>query len=132
LITGIINALLYFIISAIVVYGTLRLEDLLTRRYRIWDEIAAGNSAVATMVSGKILGLGIIAMFAIQNNEHIQDSVIWTLIGAVLLQAGSFLFEAATPRLSVSGELKAGNRAVGIVAAGISVGLAVIVGACIT
>ena len=129
---GIIHAAEYFVLSSLVVFVFFLIDDLLVPAYVLWDEIRKGNVAVALATGGKMIGLGIITMFAIQHNETVWMSMLWTAIGGVLLLAGYFVFELATPRIAVLREIAMDNRAVGLVSMCLSIGLALIIGACIT
>lgn len=131
MLTGILYACLYFLLLSLVTFLLLLIGDVLVPAYRLWDEVQRGNTAVGMSVGGKMIGLGIIAMIAIQHNETVLQSAIWTAVGGVLQIAGYFLFEALTPRIAVGKELAADNRAVGLVSAGISIGLSFIIAGCI-
>lgn len=132
MLTGIANAGVYFVLLSLVAFLMLAVDHLLVRAYRLWPEIARGNTAVGLAAAGKMIGLGIIAMLAIQHNEGVWQSVVWTLVGGIFQVAGYFLFELVTPRLAVGRELAAGNRAVGVLVAGMSIGLSLIIGGCIS
>lgn len=129
---GVIHAAEYFVLSSLVVFIFFLIDDLLVPAYVLWDEIRKGNIAVALATGGKMIGLGFVTMSAIQHNETVWMSMLWTAIGGVLLLAGYFVFELATPRIAVSREIAMGNRAVGLVSMCLSIGLGLIIGACIT
>ena len=99
---GIIHAAEYFVLSSLVVIVFFLIDDMLIPAYILWDEIRKGNVAVSLATGGKMIGLGFITMSAIDNNETVWASMLWTAIGGVLLLAGYFLFELATPKIAVS------------------------------
>ncbi|MBX7246722.1 MAG: DUF350 domain-containing protein [Candidatus Sumerlaeaceae bacterium] len=124
-------ALLYFAVTAILVLLVLGVDQSFNRSYKLWEQVGQGNVAVGLAVAGKLIGLGIIAWTAISHSSGLLNSVVWTVFGAVLQGLGYGFFEMMTPRLSVGGELAAGNKAVGLVTMGIAVGLSLVVSACI-
>lgn len=127
---ALVNACTYYTLVLILGWIILFIHDLLTPGYRTWAEIARGNAAVGTAAAGQIAAIAIIAHFAIKNNWTLTWALVWTGLGGVLLIIGYLLFELLTPRLNVGKELAADNRAVGLVSAGISIGTALIIGAC--
>ncbi|WP_202081200.1 DUF350 domain-containing protein [Caldalkalibacillus salinus] len=122
----------YFIISIAIVGVGLYVFELVTTKYKDWEEIESGNKAIALSVGGKIIGICVILAFAIYHSNIIMDTVIWGLYGVVLQIAAYFIFDFLTRRFTVGEQLKNGNIAVGIVSFCVSVGLAFVVGASIT
>ena len=124
--------LLYFVVSIVIVLIGVGLFGLVTTKYKDWDEIAEGNSAVALSVGGKIIGLSIILMFAILQGDTVSVTLLWGAIGVVLQIVVYLLFDLLTPKFSVQGKLKEGNMAVGIISCCVSIGLGFVIGASIT
>ncbi|GGH86708.1 putative membrane protein [Pullulanibacillus pueri] len=124
--------LLYFVVSIVVVLIGVGLFGLITTKYKDWDEIADGNTAVALSVGGKIIGLSIVLMFAILQGETVSITLLWGAVGVVLQIVIYFLFDLLTPRFSVQQKLKEGNVAVGIISCCVSLGLGFVIGASIT
>jgi putative membrane protein len=127
-----INACTYYSLVLVIGWIILFLHDLLTPGYKTWPEIARGNVAVGVAAAGQIIGLGIVAHAAIQNNWALQWALVWTGLGGLLLIFAYLLFELLTPRLHVGRELAADNRAVGLVSMGISVGSGIVISSCFT
>ncbi|MDN7228479.1 DUF350 domain-containing protein [Planococcus sp. N064] len=123
---------LYFLAAIAVVLVGLVIFELLTRKYKDWEEIKENNTAVALSISGKIIGTCIILTFSILHNDTILETVVWGLFGLLLQFIAYFLFELLTPRFSVEVQLKERNTAVGIISFAVSVGLAFVIGASIT
>ena len=123
---------LYFLAAIAVVLVGLVIFELLTRKYKDWEEINANNTAVALSIAGKIIGTCIILTFSILENDTILETVVWGLFGLLLQFVAYFLFELLTPRFSVETQLKEGNTSVGIISFAVSVGLAFVIGASIT
>lgn len=124
--------LMYFAIAIAIVVVGLAIFELLTRKYKDWDEILNGNKAVALSISGKIVGICIILAFAIYNSLAIPETLIWGAVGVALQVVAYVIFELLTRKFSVEEQLKQGNIAVGIISFAVSVGLAFVIGASIT
>ncbi|MDG5473531.1 DUF350 domain-containing protein [Jeotgalibacillus sp. ET6] len=124
--------IMYFAIAIAIVVIGLAIFEVLTKKYKDWDEILNGNKAVALSISGKIIGICIILAFAIYNSFAITETLIWGGIGVVLQLIAYLLFELFTRKFSVEEQLHKGNLAVGIISFGVSVGLAFVIGASIT
>ncbi|TDL30748.1 DUF350 domain-containing protein [Jeotgalibacillus sp. S-D1] len=124
--------IMYFAIAIIVVVIGIAIFEVLTKRYKDWDEVLNGNKAVALSISGKIIGICIILAFAIYNSFAVTETLIWGGIGVVLQLAAYLLFEMFTRKFSVEEQLHKGNLAVGIISFAVSVGLAFVIGASIT
>ena len=107
------------------------LFELITK-YNVWQEIKNGNVAVALATGGKIFGVCNIFRFSILNNDTFLYSILWAILGFVLLVFAYFLFELLTPFFKVEGEIERGNRAVGLLSMMILVSLSFVIGACVT
>ncbi|OXS74553.1 DUF350 domain-containing protein [Domibacillus enclensis] len=123
---------LYYAVAIAVVIVGLVIFELMTRKYKDWDEIKGNNAAVALSIGGKIIGICIIITFSIFHNDTIAETAIWGLFGMVLQLVAYLLFEVLTRGFSVEEQLKQGNLAVGIVSFSVSVGLAFVIGASIS
>ncbi|OLN22067.1 hypothetical protein BTO30_11665 [Domibacillus antri] len=121
----------YAIAIAVVVIG-LVIFELMTKKYKDWEEIKGRNTAVALSIGGKIIGICIILMFSIFHNDTIIETVYWGLFGMVLQLVAYVLFEIFSRTFSVEEQLKEGNIAVGIISFSVSVGLAFVIGASIS
>ncbi|WP_050615993.1 DUF350 domain-containing protein [Bacillus testis] len=104
----------------------------LVTKYRNWDEIKKGNVAVALATGGKIFGIANIFRHSIMEHDSLMDMIYWGIFGFVLLVAGYFIFEFLTPGFKIDEEIQRDNRAVGLIALIISVGLSYIIGAGIS
>lgn len=124
--------LFYFAIAIIIVIIGLVIFEMLTRKYKDWDEILNNNKAVALSISGKIVGICIILAFAVYSSDKVLDTLIWGLFGVVLQMLAYFIFEAVTRTFSVQEQLKKGNVSIGLISFAVSVGLALVIGASIT
>jgi putative membrane protein len=124
--------LLYFIATVPVVLVGVILFELITTKYKDWQEIENGNYAVALSVGGKIVGICIILTFSIFHNDTVLVTMIWGGYGILLQLAAYYLFEFFTRQFSVETQLKERNLAVGIISFCVSVGLAFVIGASIT
>jgi putative membrane protein len=123
---------LYYAVAIAVVIVGLVIFELMTKKYKDWDEIKGNNAAVALSIGGKIIGICIIITFSIFHNDTIVETIIWGLFGMVLQLIAYVLFEVLTRSFSVEEQLKQGNLAVGIVSFAVSVGLAFVIGASIS
>jgi putative membrane protein len=104
----------------------------LVTRYKNWEEIQKGNIAVALATGGKIFGIANIFRYSIEQNDSLVTMISWGVFGFVLLLAGYFIFEFLTPKFNIDQEIKNDNRAVGLIAMIISVGLSYVIGAGIS
>ncbi|MDC3412649.1 DUF350 domain-containing protein [Aquibacillus sp. 3ASR75-11] len=127
-----IATFLYFAIAIIIVLIGLIIFEQITTKYKDWEEIGEGNTAVALSVGGKIIGICIILAFAVYNSVVIWETLIWGAYGVVLQMIAYYLFEALTTKYSVEEKIKENNVAVGIVSMTVSIGLAFVIGASIT
>lgn len=125
------SVLAHFAVTGLSLIFCLAIFEWVTR-YRAWQEIQAGNVAVALAVGGKIFGVANIFRFSIMHHNTLWTSLIWGVIGFLLLLAAYFIFEFLTPKFNVDKELEKGNVAVGIISMVISVGLSFVIGASIT
>ncbi|WP_085523105.1 DUF350 domain-containing protein [Tuberibacillus sp. Marseille-P3662] len=121
----------YFVVSVILIIIGLYLFELVTTKYKDWEEIAAGNYAVALSIGGKIVGISIVLLFSILENDTITQTVLWGILGIVLQLVVYYIFETLT-KFSVQDKLKENNLAVGIISFSVSAGLAFVIGASIT
>ncbi|MFD1851888.1 DUF350 domain-containing protein [Oceanobacillus bengalensis] len=122
----------YFVISVVIVYIGLLIFEVITTKYKDYEEIENGNVAVALSIAGKVIGICIILAFSIYHSNHIYDSVIWGAVGIVLQMVAYLLVELLTRKFSVEEQIKNNNIAVGIFSMSISIGLGLVVGASIT
>lgn len=127
-----ILTLLYFAVAIVTVIVGLVIFEWMTRQYKDWEEIKAGNQAVALSITGKIIGICIILAFAIYHSIEIVETLIWGAFGVLLQLIAYLLFELFTRKFSVEEQLKNNNMAVGIISMGVSIGLAFVIGASIT
>ncbi|MFC4403670.1 DUF350 domain-containing protein [Gracilibacillus xinjiangensis] len=127
-----ISTFIYFIAAIIIVIIGLIIFEQLTTKYKDWDEIKAGNRAIALSIAGKIIGICIILAFAIYNSITVWETLIWGAYGVILQMIAYLVFELVTRKFSVEQQLKENNMAVGIISFGVSVGLAFVIGASIT
>lgn len=98
-------------------------------RYRCWDEIKRGNMAAALATAGKIFGICNIFRYSAAIHGTIYDFMTWSFIGTILLFISYLLFEFVTPVFRIDREIAEDNRAVGVIALGISVSLSFVIGA---
>jgi putative membrane protein len=122
----------YFVISIVVVLIGLIIFEMLTRKYKDWDEVLNGNNAVALSIGGKIIGICIILAFSIYHSASVIDTIIWGAFGILLQMIAYLLFELFSRKFSVEEQLKKGNISVGIISMCVSIGLAFVIGASIT
>jgi putative membrane protein len=104
----------------------------LVTRYKNWEEIQKGNIAVALATGGKIFGIANIFRHSIEQNDSLVTMISWGVFGFVLLLVGYFIFEFLTPKFNIDHEIQNDNRAVGLIAMIISVGLSYVIGAGIS
>ncbi|MGQ9558775.1 MAG: DUF350 domain-containing protein [Desulfurispora sp.] len=124
------SALTCFVITTALVLLTIYIFTRLTR-YNDWEEIAKGNVAAALALGGKILGMANIMHYAILSNTGAVDTIVWGLLGMVLLLLVYPVFEWLTPRLNVNREIAGGNVAVGALSLVFSLAVSQIIGASI-
>jgi putative membrane protein len=129
---SLINACAYYSLIFVLGWVILFIHDVLTPGYKTWVEIARGNVSAGLAAAGQIVGISVIAYSAIQNNWTLTWALIWTAVGGLLLIFGYLLFELLTPRLNVSKEIAADNRAVGLLSMAISIGASIVVASCIS
>lgn len=104
----------------------------LVTRYKNWQEIKKGNVAVALATGGKILGIANIFRFSILHYDSLFQMILWGIYGFALLLFAYFIFEFLTPTFKIDEEIEKDNRAVGLLAAFISIGLSFVIGASIS
>ncbi|MCP3739889.1 DUF350 domain-containing protein [Rossellomorea sp. BNER] len=124
--------LMYFALAIIIVIIGLVIFEIMTRKYKDWDEVLNNNHAVALSISGKIIGICIILAFSIYHSTELSDTLIWGAFGVVLQMVAYLIFELLTRKFSVEEQLSKGNISVGIISFAVSVGLAFVIGASIT
>jgi len=104
----------------------------LVTKYNNWTEIKNGNVAVAMATGGKIFGIANIFRHSIMQHDSLLDMIYWGVFGFILLLAVYFIFEFLTPGFKVDEEIKNDNKAVGLLAMIISIGVSYIIGAGIS
>ena len=87
--------------------------------------------AVAYSLGGKVVGLALVIASAVFHSVSIADLVIWGLIGIVFQVLVYYGFEKLMP-FKVSNEVCAGNIAVGLFSASISLATGLILAALIS
>ncbi|WP_077303067.1 DUF350 domain-containing protein [Virgibacillus pantothenticus] len=127
-----VSTLIYFFVAIFIVLIGLIIFELMTQKYKDWDEVLKGNHAVALSIGGKIVGICIVLAFSIYNSANIIDTLIWGGVGIVLQMAAYLLFQLFTRNFSVEEQLQKGNIAVGIISMSVSIGLGFVIGASIT
>ena len=83
-------------------------------------------------LEGKIFGIANIFRYSIEHSDSLLTMIVWGVFGFVLLLVGYFIFEFLTPTFKIDEELGEDNRAVGLIAMVISIGLSFVIGAGIT
>ncbi|QXE01341.1 DUF350 domain-containing protein [Terribacillus sp. DMT04] len=127
-----LSTFLYFIIAVVIVIIGLIIFELITHKYKDWEEIEKGNTAVALSIGGKVIGICLVLSFSIYHSSELWETLIWGAYGVLLQMIAYFVFEGVTRRFSVQAKLKENNVAVGIVSLAVSVGLGFVIGASIT
>ncbi|CAM4380752.1 DUF350 domain-containing protein [Saccharibacillus endophyticus] len=120
-------AVAYFSVAVLELVVFLSIFEWVTR-YKCWDEIRKGNLAVAMATGGKVFGICNILRFCIESGSTIYESMLWSLVGFVLLLLAYFLFEFVTPFFKVDEEIGKDNRAVGLISMILSVSLSYVIG----
>lgn len=106
----------------------LALFELVTK-YENFQEIKNGNLSVAMATGGKIFGIANIFHYCIEQNDSLLTMIGWGVFGFALLLIGYFIFEFLTPTFNIDEEIAQDNRAVGLIAMIISIGLSFVIGA---
>lgn len=101
----------------------------LVTKYKNWEEIKKGNIAVAMATAGKIFGIANIFAHSISSHDSLTTMIGWGIFGLFLLLIGYFIFEFLTPKFKIDEEILNDNRAVGLIAMVISIGLSYVIGA---
>ncbi|MGE8078515.1 DUF350 domain-containing protein [Peribacillus loiseleuriae] len=104
----------------------------LVTKYKNWEEIKNGNISVAMATGGKIFGISNVFRHSIIHNDSLLMMIGWGVYGFVLLLLGYFIFEFLTPGFKIDEEIENDNRAVGLLAMIISIGLSFVIGAGIS
>lgn len=86
------------------------------------EELKKGNVAVGLAMGGKFLGTAILLGVASYTNHSIWYLMLWFAVGYACLLIAYWVFELATPGLTLSKELQNGNVAVGILLAAVYIG----------
>jgi putative membrane protein len=120
----------YFAAALLAVIIFLAVFEMVTT-YKDWDEIKRGNVSVAMATGGKIFGICNIIRHAIEHNDGIGHTLLWSSYGFLLLLVAYFTFEFLTPMFKVDEEIAADNRAVGLLSMVISIGVSYVIGASI-
>lgn len=123
--------LLYFAVSAVILLVSFYVIEL-TTKYKDWEELKKGNLSVAIATGGKLLGIANILRFAISSNDTIEYTVLWGVVGLVLLVVVYFLLNVLTPKFDIDTAIVEGNRAIAVLSAFISIAFSYIIGASIT
>lgn len=118
----------YASVSILVMIVFLAIFELVTK-YNNWEQIKKGNIAVALATGGKIIGIANIFRVSIQMHDSLFHMIVWGIYGFGILIFAYLIFEFLTPSFKVDEEIEKDNRAVGILAAVISIGLSFVVGA---
>ncbi|WP_438444731.1 DUF350 domain-containing protein [Gorillibacterium sp. sgz5001074] len=87
------------------------------------EELKKGNVAVGLAMGGKFVSTAIILGISAFTNSSIWHMGLWFLIGYVCLLAAYWIFEWATPNLTLHDQLQKGNAAVGTLLASVYVGM---------
>jgi len=66
-----LSTFLYFIIAVVIVIIGLIIFELITHKYRDWEEIEKGNTAVALSIGGKIIGICLVLSFSIYHSSEL-------------------------------------------------------------
>lgn len=122
--------LAYFSVGILALIVFLAIFEWITK-YDGWTEIRKGNLSVAMATGGKIFGICNIFRFSIEANDTIYQSLLWSVIGFLLLLAAYFLFEFLTPVFRIDEEIARDNRAVGFLSMVLSISLSYIIGAAV-
>ncbi|WP_062047841.1 DUF350 domain-containing protein [Bacillus sp. JCM 19034] len=120
----------YYSVSVLALILFLGVFELVTR-YSNWKEIKKGNLAVAMATGGKIFGVVNIFRHSIEHSDSLFTMLGWGAFGFVLLLISYFVFEFLTPSFHVDKEIERDNRAVGLIAMLLSIGLSYVIGASI-
>ncbi|QKS71995.1 DUF350 domain-containing protein [Paenalkalicoccus suaedae] len=121
---GIYSIVVIFIIVALAIFEWIT-------SYKTWEEIKLGNIAVALATGGKVFGVANVFRYSIEANDSVLAMLGWGGFGFLLLLFVYFIFEFLTPGFKVDAELKADNRAVGLISFILSVSLSFVIGASI-
>jgi len=120
----------YFSVTVLFLVVAMAVFELITK-YENWEEIKQGNVAAAIATGGKIFGVANIFRFSIERHNTLFEMMSWAIFGFLLLLLAYWLFEWFTPMFHVDEEIEKDNRAVGVIACSISVGLSFVIGASI-
>lgn len=118
----------YFSVACLALVVLLAIFEIVTP-YKCWDEIKQGNVSVAMATGGKIFGICNIFRFGIEAHESFYASLMWAVVGYLLLLVAYFLFGFLIPYFKLDKEIAKDNRAVGLLSLIISISLSYIIGA---
>ncbi|MEW9500617.1 DUF350 domain-containing protein [Jeotgalibacillus marinus] len=121
----------YYSVAVLCMIVFLAIFELVTK-YNNWNEIKKGNISVAMATGGKIFGIANIFRHSIDQHDTLIKMIGWGVFGFVLLLIAYFMFEFLTPRFRVDEEIQNNNKAVGLIAMVITIGLSYVIGASIT
>lgn len=121
----------YFSVVVLCLVVAMVVFEMVTK-YKNWEQIKNGNTAVALATGGKILGICNIFRYSIAQHSSLAEMIGWGLYGFVLLIFAYLLFEFLTPRFNVDAEIEKGNNSVGFISFTISLGLSFVIGASIS
>lgn len=125
-----IMSVVYVSVTVLALIVFLSIFELATK-YKCWHEIKKGNVAIALATGGKIFGICYIFKHTISSHVTIYESLLWGGFGFIILLLAYLLFEFLTPVFKIDEELIKDNRAVGLIAMVISMGISFIIGTTI-
>ena len=117
-----------FAVTGLAIILFLAVFELVTR-YRVWEELQRGNVAVAMATGGKIFGIANVFRYSLQQHDSIGQALLSGTFGFFLLLVSYFVFEFMTPGYRIDEEIGKGNKAIGLIAMMISIGVSYIIGA---
>jgi len=120
-----------FAVTGLAIILFLAIFELVTR-YKVWEELKRGNVAVAMATGGKIFGIANVFRYSLQQHDSLGHALLWGAFGFVLLLVGYFVFEFMTPGYRIDEEIGKGNKAIGLIAMMISIGVSYIIGASLS
>jgi len=125
-----IATIVYVSVTVLALVVFLSVFELVTK-YRCWHEIKKGNIAIALATGGKVFGICNVFSHTISAGATIYESLLWGSYGFIILLLAYLLFEFLTPVFKIDEELIKDNRAVGIIAMIITIGISFIIGTTI-
>lgn len=76
-----------------------------------------------------MIGICLIIRSAAENS-NINEFILWSAAGTLVLFIAYMLFEFFTPVFRIDREIEAGNTAAGVIALAVSVGVSLVITAC--